>query len=193
MKTASIVLGAIALIALFFGGWLMSSYNSMITQQNQVDNAWAKVETQYERRFALIPNLVNSVKAVLKQEQTVFGDIAEARTRYAGAKASGSQESQTQAFGQYESAIGRLLVIMENYPELKSYAQVQSLMDELAGTENRVLVARNDFNTEATSWNINISRFPRNILASMFGFDKRTLFASQEGANQVPGVEFNLN
>lgn len=191
MKAVLGVIGALVIVGFMLGSWVLGSYNTMIAQDAQVQNAWGQVETQYQRRFDLIPNLVGSVQGILTQEQKVFGDIAEARTRYANAKEGGTQEEQVEAYGQYESVIGRLLIVMENYPELRSYAQVQALMDELAGTENRVLVVRDRYNTAVTDWNVSIKRFPRNVLAGMFGFEEKKLFEAQDGADQAPSVKLN--
>lgn len=191
MKTASIVLGVIVGVALLGGLWVMGTYNALATQDQVVENSWATVEADYQRRFDLIPNLVGSVQGILRQEQKVFGDIAEARTRYANAKSGGSQEEQVAAYGQYESVVGRLLVVMENYPELKSYAQVQALMDELAGTENRVLVSRGRYNEQVRLWNTQMVRFPRSLLAGMFGFEKREFFQAETGSEKAPEVKLN--
>lgn len=189
MKTFIITLIAIIGIALMFGLWITGSYNSLVTKNETVDAAWSNVETQYQRRFDLIPNLVGSVKGILTQEQKVFGDIAEARTRYASAKSSGSEKNQVEAYGNYESVIGRLLIIMENYPQLRSYEQVRGLMDELAGTENRVLVARDRYNEQVRDYNVMIKRFPMNVIAGMFGYDARTFFESVEDASNAPKVD----
>lgn len=182
---ASIGIGLI-IVAFATGMWLLGSYNSMVTGNEGVTNAWATVETQYQRRFDLIPNLVNATKGILKQEQKVFGDIAEARTRYAGS-AAGSNE-RIQATQQYEGALARLLVVMENYPVLKSYESVTALTDELAGTENRVLVARDRYNSIVKDWNVSIKKFPRNLLAGLFGFETKEFFNADEGAKAAPTV-----
>ena len=181
----SILIGLV-IVAFATGMWLLSSYNSMVSGNEGITNAWAQVETQYQRRFDLIPNLVNATKGVLKQEQKVFGDIANARTRYAGS-AAGSNE-RVQATSQYEGALARLLVVMENYPVLKSYDTVTALTDELAGTENRVLVSRDRYNSAVKDWNISIKSFPRNLLAGLFGFSTKEFFNADEGAKTAPTV-----
>src|SRR3990172_3828085 len=130
-KSLLIILAFVAVMGLS----LMSTYNGLVTKSQNIDGQWAQVETQYQRRFDLIPNLVNSVKGIFTQEQEVFGKIAEARQNYAGAK---SVDEKAAAATQVESALGRLLVIVENYPQLQSNTAVLGLMDELAGTENRV-------------------------------------------------------
>jgi len=183
MKYFGIILGGIALILVL---WFAGSYNGLVTMNNNVDTTWSTVQTQYQRRFDLVPNLVNATKGVLKQEKEVFTAIADARTRYAGAP-SGSNE-QVQATTQYEGALARLLVVMENYPQLKSIEAVQRLTDELAGTENRIAVARDRYNVVVGSYNGAIKRFPRNIIAGMFGFSPREFFKSDEGASAAPTV-----
>ncbi|EKE05423.1 MAG: LemA protein [uncultured bacterium] len=174
-------------VAVLIGFYAFNIYNKMVTANEGVDGQWAQVETQYQRRFDLIPNLVSSVKGSMSQEEKVFGDIAEARTRYSGAA---SPEEKVQAANQVESAIGRLLVIMENYPELKSLDTVQSLMVQLEGTENRVAVERKRYNDVVQSFNTMIKKVPAKLFASLFGFEERTYFASVEGAENVPTVSF---
>lgn len=181
-KTRWIVIG-IAVIVVLYG---FASYNGFVGKNEAVDNQWAQVETQYQRRFDLIPNLVNSVKGAMKQEQAVFNAIAEARTRYSGAK---SVDEKISAAGQVETALARLLVIMENYPTLKSMDVVQGLMAELAGTENRISVERKRFNDAVQVLNVAIKRFPSNIVAKVFGFGERAYFEAAEGTENAPKVE----
>lgn len=187
MKSLFVISAIVMVFVLILGLWVMGSYNSLVTKAESVDASWSQVETQYQRRFDLVPNLVNATKGVLKQEQSVFGAIAEARTRYASAPA-GTTE-QVQATAQYESALARLLVVMENYPELRSIESVRALTDELAGTENRVLVARDRYNEQVRGYNVMIKRFPRNIIASIFGYDARAFFESDKDAKTAPKVE----
>ncbi len=175
-------------IVLFLGLSLVGFYNSLVTKTQAVDNQWAQVETQYQRRFDLIPNLVKSVEGIMSQEQEVFGQIAEARTRYSGAT---TVEEKAQAATQVESALGRLLVVMENYPQLLSSANVSQLMDELAGTENRIAVERRRFNDLVRDYNVTIKKFPANLVAGVFGFDARSYFEAAEGAEEAPEVEIN--
>ena len=179
-----IIIGIVAVLAIYF----VSTYNSLIGRSQAVDNQWAQVETQYQRRFDLIPNLVRSTEAVLKQEQKVFGDLARARSQYAGAR---SPEERAQAATQVESALARLLVIVENYPQLRSNETVQSLMDELAGTENRISVERRRYNDSVRDYNVYVSRFPTNIPASMLGYQPRTYFQAAQTADQAPEVQLN--
>ncbi|MDO8565181.1 MAG: LemA family protein [bacterium] len=184
MKKSAIALIAIAVVLVI---WVFSGYNGLVTLNESADAQWAKVETQYQRRFDLIPNLVASVKAILNQEQTVFGDIAEARTRYAGAS---SPNEKAAAATQVESALGRLLVIMENYPQLQSSANVRDLMTQLEGTENRISVERTRFNDEIRAYNTTIKRFPKNLLAAVTGFGERSYFEAAAGTETAPTVNF---
>jgi len=179
------LLGFIALVVVIALS-LVNTYNSLITKTQNVDGQWAQVETQYQRRFDLIPNLVNSVKGIFEQEQDVFGAIAEARTKYAGAKS--INEKASAATG-VESALARLLVIVENYPQLQSNTTVLGLMDELSGTENRVSVERKRFNDLVKDYNTTIKRFPTNIIAGMFNFDERAFFEAVEAAEKAPEVD----
>ena len=181
------LLGLLA-FAVIVGLSLSNTYNKLVTKTQNVDGQWAQVETQYQRRFDLIPNLVNSVKGAFTQEQEVFGAIAEARTRYSGAQ---SVDEKAQAATQVESALGRLLVVMENYPQLQSNTTVLGIMDELSGTENRVSVERKRFNDVVKDYNTTIKRFPTNLIASMFNFDARAFFEAVEAAKEAPVVDLD--
>lgn len=181
-KSTMIILGIIVVVAIY--AW--SSYNGLVSQNEAADAQWAKVETQYQRRFDLIPNLVASVKGVLAQEQKIFADIADARTKYSGAS---SPNEKAAAAGQVESALGRLLVIMENYPVLNSYQSVQDLMSQLEGSENRVSVERSRFNDEIRAYNLNVKTFPKSLMAKLFGFGERAYFEAATGAEVAPKVE----
>ncbi|MDO8424275.1 MAG: LemA family protein [bacterium] len=182
MKKSTLILIVIAAVLAI---WVFSGYNSLISLNESADAQWAKVETQYQRRFDLIPNLVASVKGILNQEQAVFGDIALARTRYAGA---GSPDEKAAAASQIESSLGRLLVIMENYPQLQSSANVRDLMTQLEGTENRISVERTRYNDEIRAYNTTIKRFPKNLLAAITGFRERSYFESAAGSETAPSV-----
>ncbi|MEK7592283.1 MAG: LemA family protein [Patescibacteria group bacterium] len=184
MKNTLVVLVGIVLV---FALWVGGQYNSFVTQSNGVDGQWKQVEVQYQRRYDLIPNLLESAKGVQKQEQAVFGAIAEARTRYAGAA---SSDQKAAAAGQLESALGRLLVIMENYPELKSNETVSKLMDELAGTENRISVERRRYNELVQAYNVKATTIPGNIVASLFGFKIKLYFEATAGSENAPKVQF---
>ncbi len=187
MKNLFLILGVLGLIVVLGVVSIIGFYNGLVGKSQAIDNQWAQVETQYQRRFDLIPNLVNTVKGLFKQEQAVFGEIAEARTRYAGAK---TVDEKVAAAGEVESALARLLVIVEGYPEIKSDAAVVGLMDELAGTENRVAVERRRFNDLVKGYNTTIKRFPGNMIAPMFGFSERAYFEAAAGAEAAPTVEF---
>ncbi len=169
---------------------LATSYNGLVKKEQEVDSQWAQVETQYQRRYDLIPNLVNSVKGYFNQELAIFGEITAARAAYAGAQASGDTNAQAGAASDLEGALGRLLVIVEDNPEIKSDTLVRGLMDELAGTENRISVERGRYNTAVRDYNTAIRSFPTNIMAGMFGFTAREYFESSGGADQPPVVEF---
>jgi len=184
MKKFLIILVIVVVIVASYG-W--SLYNKMVTGSENVDNAWAQVETQYQRRFDLIPNLVESVKGIMAQEKEVFGNIAEARTKYAGAA---TPNARAEAAGQVESALARLLVIMENYPELKSAENVQTLMVQLEGTENRISVERKRYNDTARDFNVMVKRIPAKWFAAMFGFAEKIYFESVEGSEVAPEVKF---
>lgn len=184
MSKTWIVIIAILVIVVIYG-W--SIYNKLVTTNLAADTQWAQVEAVYQRRFDLIPNLVNSVKGIFKQEQKIFGDLAAARTQYAGAK---TADQKASAASQVESALGRLLVIVENYPQLKSSEAVQSLMAQLEGTENRISVERQRFNNTIQSYNLTVKRFPSSVIAGIFGFKERSFFKSVSGAENAPSVNF---
>lgn len=176
------ILGLLLLVGAFF----VTTYNRLVGQSEAVDNQWAQVESQYQRRFDLIPNLVESVKGVMKQETEVFGAIAEARTRYAGAT---NVDEKAAAATQVESAFGRLLVIMENYPQLRSVETVTNLMSQLEGTENRISVERKRFNDLVRDFNVSIKRIPTNFIASILGYRERAYFESVAGSEEAPKVD----
>ncbi len=182
-KGLLIVLAVVVLL----GIWTYSSYNGLVALNEQANGQWAQVETQYQRRFDLIPNLVESVKGIMKQEQTVFDDIAQARTQYAGAQ---SVNDKAVAASNVESALGRLLVITENYPQLQSAGTVQTLMSQLEGTENRVSVERKRYNDIVQAYNTKIKYFPGSLIAKMFGFGERAYFQAAEAAATAPQVKF---
>lgn len=187
MKNFSIKTIVISVIGLLLVLWVWSSYNSLVRASVAVDTQWAQVETVYQRRFDLIPNLVASVQGVMKQETAIFTAIAEARTRYSGAS---TPNERAAAASQVEGALGRLLVITENYPVLKSSENMQTLMVQLEGTENRISVERSRFNQEVSTYNLMTRTFPKNLLAKLFGFEARSLFEAQAGADTAPKVNF---
>lgn len=174
-------------VVLIVIAWGVGSYNSFVALNQKVDTQWAQVENQLERRFALVPNLVNSVKGATAQEQEVFTKIAEARTRYSGAQ---TVDQKVAAANEYQSALSRLLVITENYPQLKSIDSFNNLMAELSGTENRIAVERGRFNEAVGEFNVAVKRIPGALVASLFGFDTRELFESSSAAQNAPEVNF---
>lgn len=177
----------VLLIVLILVIWTVSKYNFFVNQNEQVTAQWQQVENQYQRRFDLIPNIVNTVKGVAKQEQTVFGEIAEARTRYAGAA---TPDAKAAAATQVESALGRLLVIAENYPVLQSSQAYRDLIVSLEGTENRITVERQKYNDLVRVFDTNVKSFPTSIVAKIFGFPERAYFEVPEANQVVPKVEF---
>lgn len=181
------VLIIIGVIVVVLGVWMTSSYNSIVGLNESVSTQWAQVETQYQRRFDLIPNLVAAVQGSMKQETAIFSVIAEARKGYAGAS---TPDQKVAAANQMESVLGRLLVITENYPELKSNQNVQNLMAQLEGTENRVSVERMRYNETVQTYNLKVKRFPGNIVAFLFGFETKQAFTSEQGAEKAPQVKF---
>lgn len=182
-KTLIIILVIIILIGIY----VWSVYNQLVTTDEKVKNQWAQVETQYQRRYDLIPNLVESVKGIMQQEQEVFNNLAEARTRYAGAA---TIEDRVKAANEVESALGRLLVILENYPELRSAESVQTLMVQLEGTENRISVERKRFNESVQEFNVMVRRIPGKWIANILGFQEKSYFEAVAGAEQAPEVQF---
>ena len=183
MKKILVILLVIIALVLLYG---LFTYNRLISGRENVDNQWAQVQIEYQRRFDLIPNLVESVKGVMKQEQTIFNALAEARTHYLSAK---TVNEQALAATGVESALSKLLVIVENYPQLKSAENIQTLMAQLEGTENRVSVERKRFNDKVRDFNLMIKRFPSNIIAQMFGFSERSYFEAPVETQNAPKVE----
>ncbi len=182
-----VILGAIAGFVVVVLLVVVGYYNSFVTAANAIEGQWKQVEVQYQRRFDLIPNLVESAKGVQKQEQKVFGDIAAARANYANAK---TPDQKVQAANQVESSLSRLLLIVENYPQLKSDQAVLALMDELAGTENRISVERRRYNELVQQYNTKVTTVPGNFFAKLFGFKTKTYFEASKGSENAPAVKF---
>lgn len=176
----------ILVLLVLAGGYFWLTYNSLVTKNELADSQWAQVEVQYQRRFDLIPNLVASVRGFMTQEQTIFDNLAQARTRYAGAT---SVNDKASAASEVETGLARLLVVMENYPVLRSVETVQGLMAQLEGTENRVSVERKRFNDTIRDYNLIAKRFPGSLVASLAGFDERAYFEAAEGTDVVPAVK----
>lgn len=191
-KGLIITIVVIVLVAL----WGISSYNGLVGMDENVSNQWANVETQYQRRSDLIPNLVNTVKGYAKHESQTLEAVMAARSQATQVKIDPSNCTPQQlaayqkAQGDVTTALGKLLAITENYPDLKANQNFLELQSQLEGTENRINVARKDFNDSAKEYNTSLRRFPRNIIASMFGFEKRNYFEAEAGAEKAPKVEF---
>lgn len=188
MKKGTIILIVVLAVIAIFVLSIFGSYNSLVSLDEAVNTQWANVESKLQRRYDLIPNLVESVKGAMKQEQEVFTAIADARAKLAGA---GTTSEKVEASNELEGALSRLLVVVENYPELKSNQNVTALMDELAGTENRISTERDRYNETVKEYNRKIRSFPTNILAGMFGFEQRPYFEATEGAETAPEVNFD--
>lgn len=191
-KGLIITVVVIALVAI----WGISSYNGLVSMDENVSNSWANVETQYQRRSDLIPNLVNTVKGYAKHESETLESVMAARSQATQVKIDPSNCTPQQlaayqkAQGDVTTALGKLLAITENYPDLKANQNFLELQSQLEGTENRINVARKDFNDTAKKYNTSLRRFPRNIVASMFGFEKRNYFEAEAGAEKAPKVGF---
>lgn len=191
-KGLIITIVVIVLVAL----WGILSYNGLVEMDENVSNSWANVETQYQRRSDLIPNLVNTVKGYAKHESQTLESVMAARSQATQVKIDPSNCTPQQlaayqkAQGDVTTALGKLLAITENYPDLKANQNFLELQSQLEGTENRINVARKDFNDTAKKYNTSLRRFPRNIVASMFGFEKRAYFEAEAGAEKAPKVEF---
>ena len=188
MKNVIVVLVVVALIALGVGGMYVGRRNVMVTKNETVKSAWAQVDVVLQRRADLIPNLVETVKGIAAQEQTVFGDIAKARSALLGAQ---TPADKIAANGQLDGALGRLLLIVENYPQLKSNENFLRLQDELAGTENRIAVERKRYNDAIQDYNTYIGLFPNNIFAGWAGFQRNNAyFTASESSREAPKVQF---
>ncbi len=188
MKAFLVVVAVLVIIALAFGGLYVSRRNQMVTLNETVKSDWAQVDVVLQRRADLIPNLVETVKGYAAQEVTVYDDIAKARSALLSAQ---TPMDKIAANGRLDGAIGRLLLIVENYPQLKSNENFLRLQDELAGTENRIAVERKRYDDAIQDYNTYIGLFPNNVIASMTGFKRNdAYFAAPEAARQVPKVQF---
>lgn len=191
-KSTIIIIAVLAMVAI----WAVSGYNGLVKMDESVSTAWSNVENQYQRRADLIPNLVNTVKGYAAHEKETFQAVTEARTK--ATQMSVNMDDLTpekmleyqQAQGEVGAALSRLLAITEAYPDLKANENFKELQAQLEGTENRISVERNKFNEVARSYNTAIRTFPKTIIASMFGFDKRPYFEAEAGADKAPEVEF---
>lgn len=179
--------GIIVIILVVLALLFIPKYNSLVTAEESVDSKWAQVENQLQRRYDLIPNLVESVKGYANHENEVIASITEARAQMGSAQ---SPKEQAVANDALNGALSRLLVVVENYPNLKADANFRQLMDELAGTENRLAVAREDYNNEVQIFNKTVKRFPGNFIAGMFGFEQKEYFKAAAGAEKAPSIDF---
>lgn len=188
MKIALIIVGVLVAIGLFFGMQVLGTRNELVVQKNAIDGAFAQVDVALQRRSDLIPNLVEAVKGFASQENDVIASVANARAALGGAR---SPAEKISANGQLDSALSRLLVVVESYPQLKSDASFMRLQDELAGTENRIAVERRKYNETVQKYNTTIELFPNNIAASLFGFQRNdAYFKTDPGARTAPKVNF---
>ncbi|RKZ04687.1 MAG: LemA family protein [Candidatus Hydrothermota bacterium] len=183
MKTVLAIILVVLILFLPF----ISLYNRLVSLREGVDEKWAQVETQLQRRLDLIPNLVETVKGYAAHEKEVFENIAAARAKLSGAR---TREEIIEGNRELEGALARLLAIVENYPQLRANETFNRLMDELAGTENRIAVARMRYNETVREYNMTIKKFPTNIIANMFGFREQPYFEAQKGAEEAPKVKF---
>lgn len=187
-----VVLGVLAIIVL----WGVNRYNAMVTAEESVETAWSQVESQYQRRSDLIPNLVETVKGYATHENETLEGVVSARAKATQIVVTPEHATPEQmaayqaAQGELTQALGRLMAVAEAYPDLKANENFMNLQSQLEGTENRITVARNNFNEAARAYNTLIRRFPTNLIANMFGFEKRPYFEAQDGADQAPQVKF---
>ncbi len=187
MKKRYVGIGIAVAVIVVFVIMIMSSYNGFVSAEENVDQSYAQIETQLQRRLDLIPNLVNTVKGYASHEEEVLTEISNARARLAGAT---SPEETATADAELTSALSRLLVIVENYPTLKADRQFTQLMDELAGTENRIAVARKDYNDQVAVFNKKVKSFPGVIVANITGFDEKEYYQADPSAQNAPQVDF---
>lgn len=191
------IIGVILVVALAIIGWGVSTYNSLVSLDEGVRAAWSQVENQYQRRYDLIPNLVETVKGYAKQEKDVLIGVTEARASVGQLKVSPEILKDPKAFAQFQqaqdglgAALSRLLVVVEKYPDLKSNENFRDLQAQLEGTENRIAVARMQFNEKVQSYNTTLRRFPASLIAGMTGFREAQYFQSTAGAEKAPSVQF---
>ncbi|WP_420187251.1 LemA family protein [Bacteroides pyogenes] len=193
MKKSTIIFLVVAGVLVI---WAISAYNGLVTMEEKVSNQWANVETQYQRRADLIPNLVNTVKGYAAHEKSTLEGVIEARSKATQIKVDAKDltpeklAEYQKAQGDVTSALGKLLAVSERYPDLKANQNFLELQAQLEGTENRITVARKNFNDTAKEYNTAVRRFPKNIFAGIFGFDKKAYFEAEAGSEKAPKVEF---
>jgi LemA protein len=186
MKSKYAIIG-IVLALLAFGGWFLFAYNSLVAAGEEADAQWYQVENQYQRTADLIPNLVETVKGYAKQEEKILTEVTKYRSQWAAAK---TQEDKIEAAKGMDSALSRLLVVVENYPELKSNENFLALQAQLEGTENRIAVERMRYNEKVREYNKKIKSVPTSVVANMYGFDEKPYFEAERGAEEAPEVKF---
>jgi LemA protein len=191
-KSNIIIIAVIAIVTI----WAISGYNGMVNKEETVSNAWANVEAAYQRRADLIPQLVNTVKGYANHEKTTLDAVVSARTKATqmtvdvGELTEENIQKYQEAQGEVGAAIGRLLAITESYPELKANENFSELQAQLEGTENRINEVRKNYNASVKEYNVSVRKFPNNILAGMFGFERKAEFKAEEGASKAPEVNF---
>lgn len=191
-KSSVIIIAVIAIVAI----WAVSGYNGMVNKEETVSNAWANVEAAYQRRADLIPQLVNTVKGYANHEKSTLDAVVSARTKATqmtvdvGELTEENIQKYQEAQGEVGAAIGRLLAITESYPELKANENFSELQAQLEGTENRINEVRKNYNASVKEYNVSVRKFPNNILAGMFGFERKAEFKAEEGASKAPEVNF---
>ena len=187
MKGCLVAVGVLVLVALVAGLYVTGVYNGFVAQDELCNQAWANVESVLQRRFDLIPNLVNTVKGYAAHEQGILEEVTRLRSQWGEAK---TPEAKAGVASMLEGAMGRLMVVVENYPELKANQNFIALQDELAGTENRINVERQRYNGAVQAYNVAVRKMPRAFFARLFGFNARAPFAAAQGAETVPTVQF---
>lgn len=193
MKSGTKILLGLVVVLVLVGGWFMGSYNSFVALDESVKESWGNVETQYQRRFDLIPNLVATVQGSADFEQSTLTAVTEARSAWAKAQESGDVDGQISAANSFDSALSRLLVTVEAYPDIKSTEGFLQLNDQLEGTENRIQFARSEYNSQVKTYNTAIRTFPDSLIALIFGFEKRASFEGAEGSENAVDVNFDFN
>ena len=185
-KSLSVIIIIVAIIGLV-AGILVGSYNKMVSNRETVDTAYSNLDVSLQRRADLIPNLVNTVKGYTDHESKAIEQVTEARTKYLN---SSSTDEKIEANNEISKALSNLLVVVENYPDLKASTNFTQLSDELSGTENRIAVARRDYNEAVKDYNLKIKKFPTGIIANMFGYEAKEYFQASEESQEVPNVQF---